>query len=118
MNRKIVAISALVFSGLLLIASCSPKESSTTPTPSPVPTPTIPSTELPPSYYLPEIPRISIGEVKAKLDAGSNIVIIDTRHKYDYDLIHIGEAILISRQDIADHYDDLDGYDEIIIYCN
>ena len=77
-----------------------------------------PTTELPPSSYLPEVPRISIEEVKAKLDAGSNMVIIDTRPKTSYDLSHIAGAISIPFTDMAEPYSDLASYDEIITYCD
>ncbi len=88
-----------------------------TPTPTPAPTPTPPVTELPPSSYLPEIPRISAEEVKAKSDAGINLVIIDSRSKTSYAQSHIMEAISIPISTMAEPYSDLDGYDEIITYC-
>ncbi len=79
----------------------------------PIPT----GTGLPPSSYLPEVPRIGIEEVKAKLDAGSNIVIVDSRFKTSYDQSHIAGAISIPITTMAEPYDYLDGYDEIITYC-
>ena len=109
MHRKIAIIGALFLLGILLVASCSPKESSTTPTP--------PSTELPPSSYLPEVPRISAEEVKWKLDAGINLVIIDSRSKGAYDYSHIAGAVSIPLDTMAEPYSNLDGYDEIITYC-
>ncbi len=117
MGRKIVIIGALLLLGILLVVSCSPKESSITPTPSSTPTP--PGTELPPSAYLPEVPRISAEEVKAKLDAGYNIVIVDSRSKVSYDQSHIAGAISIPIPIMAGYpYSNLDGYDELITYCN
>jgi hypothetical protein len=73
----------------------------------------------------PEIPRISVEEVKAKLDAGSNIVIVDSRHEMSYDSNHIAGAISIplsdmsslSSEEITQRYSDLHLYDEIITYC-
>ena len=83
---------------------------------SPLPTP--PGTELPPSTYLPEVPRIGVEEMKAKLDAGSNIVIVDSRFKTSYDQSHIVGAISVPITTMAEPYDYLVGYDEIITYCN
>ena len=127
MNRKTVIITTLLLSGILLTAGCSTKESSDASvleTPStieePASTPLLeisPSAELPPSYFLPDIPRISVEEVKAKLDAGYNIVIVDSRPKTSYEQSHIVEAISIPLTDMAEPYGDLDGYDEIITYC-
>lgn len=94
---------------------------SPTPTPIPTPTPasipTRPGTELPPSSYLPEIPRISAEEVKAKSDAGINLVIIDSRSDTSYSQSHIAGAISIPLSIMAEPYSALDSYDEIITYC-
>jgi hypothetical protein len=84
--------------------------------PSP-PTPTPPSKESIPSTYLPEVPRISVEEVKAKLDAGSNIVIVDSRSNASYEQSHITGAVSLPLADMAEPYDDLDGYDEVMTYC-
>ena len=77
----------------------------------------LPGTGLPSSSYLPEVPRIGIEEVKAKLDAGSNIMIVDSRSKASYDRSHIAVAISIPLADMAGPYSDLASYDEIIFYC-
>jgi len=70
-----------------------------------------------PSSYLPEVPRITIEEVEAKLDADSNIVVIDSRSKDDYERSRIVGAISIPLDDMAEPYSHLDHYDEIITYC-
>jgi rhodanese-related sulfurtransferase len=67
-----------------------------------------------------------VGEVKTKLDAGSNIVIVDSRSKASYGSRHIAGAISIplsdlsplSSEEIAQRYSDLQRYDEILTYCN
>lgn len=64
-----------------------------------------------------EIPRISVEEVKAKLDAGSNIAIVDARSKREYEQSHIAGAISIPLQEITQRYSELYRYDEIVIYC-
>jgi rhodanese-related sulfurtransferase len=72
-----------------------------------------------------EVIRISLEDVKAKLDAGSNIVIVDSRAKTAYDRSHIAGAISIplsdmsslSPEEIAQRYSDLHLYDEIMTYC-
>lgn len=111
MNKKIVTIGVLFLLGIILVASCSPKESSTTSPETP------PRIELPPSSYLPEVPRISAEEVKAKLDGGINLVVIDSRSKSSYDQSHIKRAISIPMSTMVEPYSNLDSYDEIITYC-
>ncbi len=96
MNPKIAIIGVLLLLGVLLVGCRSP---------------------LPPSTWLPEVPRIGVEEVKAKLDTGSNIAIIDSRSKAKYDQSHIAGAISIPEVNMAEFYGDLDGYDEIIVYC-
>jgi hypothetical protein len=97
-------------------APSAPKPSQTT-APMPEPNPTPPSRELPPSPYLPEVPRISVEEVKSKLDAGIDLVIIDSRSRNSYDQSHIAGSISIPFETMAESYSDLNGYDEIITYC-
>ncbi len=127
MNRKIMIIGALLLLAILLVVGCSPKESSITSppetadvskeNPSTSLSETPRGTELPPSFYLPEVLRISVQEVKAKLDAGANIVIVDSRSKTEYDQSHIVGAISLPFETMAAPYSELDGYDEIITYC-
>ena len=40
------------------------------------------------------VPRISIDELKQKMDSGAAIIIVDNRHKEEYDVDHIKGAIL------------------------
>ena len=64
-----------------------------------------------------EVPRISVEEVKTKLDTGSNIVIIDSRSRELHDELHITGSISVPTRDMAAPYDYLDPYEEIITYC-
>ena len=64
-----------------------------------------------------EIPRISPEEVKARLEAGHNLVIVDARSKGSYERTHIAGAVSIPLEEITERYDELRGYDEIVTYC-
>jgi hypothetical protein len=86
------------------------------PTPAVTPTPGVTPTQGG-TGYLPEISRISVEEVKAKLDAGANIVIVDTRSREAYEVSHITGAISIPERELAQHSSELSRYDEIITYC-
>ncbi len=110
-------IALLLTLSLILIFTMFHVGCALTPTPTPATTPTSPSTELPLSSYLPEIPRISAEEVKAKSDASVNLVIIDSRSDTIYAQSHIAEAISIPLSTMTEPYSDLDRYDEIITYC-
>ena len=63
------------------------------------------------------IPRIDVKEVKEKLEAGSNLVIIDTRSRAEYEQVHIAGAISLPLEEVAEGYVGLKGYEEIITYC-
>ena len=73
---------------------------------------------VPLNSYLPEVNRISVQDLKAKLDADSNIVIIDSQDVTNYNQSHIVGAISIPLGTMTGPYSDLNGYDEIITYCN
>lgn len=70
------------------------------------------------SSPFPEVERISIEALKAKLDADSNILIIDLQTETNYEQFHIAGAIFMPLRIMAETYSQLDGYDEIITYCN
>ena len=117
--RKIIAIGTLHLLGTALFTGCLAEEPSgpevtllTSPADS------LSSTELTASSFLPAVPRISVEKVKVKLDAAANIVIVDSRSKASYDQVHIAGAISIPLADMTEPYDELAGFDEIIIYCN
>ncbi len=66
---------------------------------------------------LSEIPRISVDELKRKVDMGSNLVIIDTRSKEAYEQMHIAGSISVPLEKVAERYTELKGFEEIITYC-
>jgi hypothetical protein len=102
-----------------------PTPTTAAPTPSPTPTPSATDStgEVPYSSFLPEIPRVSVQEVKAKLDAGANIAVVDSRPGPEYEESHIPGSIsipvldMLDMLDLAEPYTDLDQYDEIMLYC-
>jgi rhodanese-related sulfurtransferase len=95
-----------------------------TPTPAPAggggggaPAPASP-TPTPQYSVYPDVPRITPQDVKALLDAGANIVVIDSRSYGDYTLARIPGAISLPLADMAPPYTSLAGYDQIIFYCS
>ncbi len=70
------------------------------------------------SKYLPEITRVSAAEVKAKLDKGANIVIVDTRDIEAYQRTRIAGSISIPFEDISWRQGELRHYWEIFTYCD
>ncbi len=66
---------------------------------------------------LSEIPRIGVDELKRKVDMISNLVIVDTRSKEEYEQRHIAGSISIPLEKLAEHYTELKGFEEIFTYC-
>jgi len=64
-----------------------------------------------------EIKRITAEEVNERLKAGSNLVIVDTRSKAEYERRHIAKAISIPLKEASERYTEISGYKEIILYC-
>lgn len=111
----IVLVIAMVVIGIITVRSFR-TESYPTPAPSALPTESY-STPAP-SAFLPEITRVSAAEVKAKLDKGTNIVIVDARAGEAYQQTRIAGAISIPLEDIPRRHGELRRYDEIITYCD
>jgi len=65
-----------------------------------------------------DVPRISMEELKQRLDAGVDLVIVDVRSKEDFDEGHIPGAISIPwQQEMEARYAELPRDREIITYC-
>jgi len=60
-----------------------------------------------------EVPRISVEEVITKLDAGDNIVLVDTRSVEEYREASISGAISIPLTELLDENDDPLSVEEI-----
>ena len=121
-----MAISLILLISLQIISiGCSSGNSepqltiSETPTASIISPPTpSPTYDLPESHYMPEIARISIHELKDKVDAGARIAIVDSRERKYFDIAHIVNAISIPYNEENPSYEKLAGYDEIVTYCS
>ncbi len=66
-----------------------------------------------------DVPRITVQELKAKMDGGKDVVIIDTRlgHDYEGSKIKIKGAIRISFVQLEDRYKEIPANKEIVTYC-
>ena len=117
-SRGMLTLLIVIFVSIMVVACSSDESSEISPPQNDIPSSNTPQNhELPPSSFLPEIPRISIHEVKSKLDSGANMAIVDSRDQKYYDKSHIAGAISLPLNDMSEPYSDLDGYDEITTYC-
>jgi predicted sulfurtransferase len=64
-----------------------------------------------------DVPSVSLEQLKEKLDAGADIIVVDVRTKEDFDEGHIPGAVSIPWEEIEDRYTELPRDKEIITYC-
>jgi len=64
-----------------------------------------------------EVPRISAQELKARLDRGETIVIVDTRSAAEYEFKHIAGAISVPSLAVETPLDETPLDQEIVLYC-
>jgi len=64
------------------------------------------------------VPRVSLEQLKEKLDAGADVVVVDVRGKEDFDEGHIPGAVSIPwQQEMEARYTELPRDKEVITYC-
>jgi adenylyltransferase/sulfurtransferase len=64
------------------------------------------------------IPGITVGEVKAKLDAGEDIILLDVREPHEWEISDISAATLhIPKGEVIEHLGEIDMAREVIVYC-
>mgnify|MGYP006143651889 CR=1 FL=1 len=78
--------------------------------------PAEPTTEQSMSY---EVPEITPAELKARLDRGDRLTIIDVREPFEWDIGNLEAygARLIPMKEIQQRYEEIDPADEIVLQC-
>jgi len=61
--------------------------------------------------------NISADQLKAKIDAGKDFVLLDVREPYEYEAGHIKGAKLLPVGEIEERWHELDPTREIVVYC-
>jgi rhodanese-related sulfurtransferase len=62
--------------------------------------------------------NISPEEVKAKLDRGEKIVLLDVREPWEVALNRVGDPVVISMAELGERYTELNPEAEIVVYCH
>ncbi len=104
-------IAFAVLTAVIVLPGCS----SATPTaaePTPAPTATEPTLTT-----AEEVPRITVEDLKARLDAGENVVVVDARSRESFDSGHIAGAVSIPVSEVSERYTELPRAAEIVLYC-
>lgn len=116
-------MASLFLIGMILLASCgteipapAPAEGEIAEEPDVVTT-TVPSTENQIPTTVSEVPRITVEELKERLDNGEAIVVADTRSPSSFDASHIAGAISVPVTEVTAHLDELPRDQVIVLYC-
>jgi len=87
------------------------------PTATLMPTTTLPATEegfIPTSIS--QVPRINPQELKERLDAGEDVIVVDARKLEFYERYHIAGALSIPLSEIEDRHGELPKENKIVFY--
>ncbi|MDQ3795082.1 MAG: rhodanese-like domain-containing protein, partial [Actinomycetota bacterium] len=63
-----------------------------------------------------EVPEITVGELKEKLDSGEDVFVLDVREPHEYEVANIG-ARLIPLGELPQRLVELDQNDNVAIHC-
>ena len=127
---KLSTIGMLVT--VLLLVSCqnpiAPPAATATPIP-PTATAALPTATLMPTTPSPategesipttvsQVPRITPQELKEKLDANEDVIVVDARSRKEYDSLRIPGALSIPLSEIEERHGELPQEVEIVLYC-
>jgi hypothetical protein len=64
-----------------------------------------------------EVPRMRVKELNELLDAGEEVIVVDTRLRASYDESHIVGAISLPLLEVDDRYKELPKNAKIVLYC-
>ena len=62
------------------------------------------------------IPQMSVQDLKQRLDAGENLLVLDVREPYEYQIANIG-ATLIPMNEVPRRLNEIDRNREIVVHC-
>ena len=63
------------------------------------------------------VPQISVSEVKARLDAGEDLLILDVRDPHEWEIAAIDGTLRIPLGDLLEHMGEIDQAREIVVHC-
>ncbi len=64
--------------------------------------------------------EIDVEQVKAMIDAGEPLVLLDCREQAEYDLVHLDNSLLVPMSEIQNRLDELTSFQEspLVVYCH
>ena len=74
--------------------------------------------EAEPQQSMPRVPEMPVEELKRRLDRGDQPVIMDVRERWEWDLVHLPQAVLVPMSTVPQHMSEFDKNAEIIVQCH
>ncbi len=66
---------------------------------------------------LSQVPRIKPQQLKEKLDAGEDVIVVDARSRESYERLHIPGALSIPLPEVEERHGELSKEKKIVLYC-
>jgi adenylyltransferase/sulfurtransferase len=63
------------------------------------------------------VPEITVTDLKAKLDAGDNVFVLDVREPHEYDIARLEGTTLIPLGQLPSRVNELNTADDIVVHC-
>lgn len=64
------------------------------------------------------VPEISVTEVNEKIQNGDRLVLLDIREPWEWQIVHLDEALFIPMEEVPSRLEELDPSQEIVVYCH
>ena len=64
------------------------------------------------------VPEMSVQELRAKLENGAKILLLDVREPWEWEIAHIDEALLIPMNSMTSKLGEVDPSKEIVVHCH
>jgi len=117
---RMTVLSVLIMLGVV-ISGCAPAATATpapvTVAPSATAQPTATAVPVKVPTTLAEVPRITAEELKARLDADENVIIVDARPGEEYRERHVLGALSMPLAEVEERHGELSRAAEIVLYC-
>ena len=67
---------------------------------------------------IPQVKEMSAEDLKARLDRGETPLLIDVRENWEYQIVHLPQAVFIPMNTVPAKIGELDKRAEIVVYCH
>ncbi len=64
------------------------------------------------------VPEMSVQELKGKIENGSNLLILDIRDPWEWEIAHLDKALFIPMNSLVSRLDEIDPSKEIVVHCH